>query len=143
MLRIVLIAVALFAATLKSAGQDEASSQPFKGSYFCEDTKISLELDLYEESIEAPNMSFLGKLHGYMSGRGVYGVWMVTDCEIDGTTATIRLSNDVGSDSQTIIFKQLSDSIFSYKATGGNSVRKAIGRKLVKVEENMTFKRVK
>lgn len=120
-----------------------SAQQPFKGAFYCKDANISIVLDLYEESLEAPDLSFLGKLHGYMSGRGVYGTWLVTDCKIEDKTATIRFSNDVGSDSQTIIFKQKSDSLFDYKAVGGNVIKKAVGRKLVKIEDELLFKRTR
>ncbi len=116
---------------------------PFKGRFFCEETKITLNLDLYEESLEAPGLGFLGKVHGYMTGRGVYGTWLVNSFEIKDKEATLRMSDDMGADSQTIVFTQVSDSIFLYAAKGGNNIRKAQGRKLVKVADTMKFRRVR
>lgn len=115
----------------------------FKGSFICKGARLNLTLDAYEESIDIPGLSFLGKTHGYLSGLGVYGVWMITSCKIDGKELRIRLSNDTGSDSQTIVFKQINDSTFSYKAIGGNNIKKAQGRKLVKIDESFQFNRVK
>ncbi len=117
------------------------SQQPYKGRFFCEETKISLYLDLYEESLEAPDLAFLGKVNGYLSGRGVYGTWLVTGFEINNEEAVIRLSDDAGSSSQTILFRPLSDKLYEYTARGSNNVKKAKGRRLVDVPSKMIFRR--
>ena len=44
------------------------------------------------------------------------------------------------SESQDIELVQVSDSILTYRARGGNAIRKAVGRKLVKVTDQMTFR---
>lgn len=140
--RVLSIIVALLAFALSGVSQERVQ-KPFKGTFFCEKAHITLELDLYEESVEAPGLGFLGKMHGCMFGRGVYGTWLVTSATIDGSTATIRMSNDTGADAQTILFRQQTDSLFTYKASGGNNVRKAQGRKLVKIEEDLIFRRIR
>lgn len=109
----------------------------FKGRFRNTEQRIALTLDLYETTLEAPGLGFLGLLSGYMDGRGIYGVWMITQHDITGNTATLRLSNDMGSDAQTIELKQLSDSTVSYRAVGGNNIRRAEGRKLVKIVPEM------
>jgi len=114
---------------------------PFKGTYVCDEAKVLLNLDAYAESIEVPNMRFLGKLNGYLSGRGVYGVWLVTSCTVKDNVAEIRLSNDTGADAQTIHFIAESDSLYTYKAIGGNDIRKAVGRKLVRIPSELHFRR--
>lgn len=115
------------------------SSRPFAGHYFCEATGVHLYLDLYEATLEAPGFSFLGKMNGYMNGN-IYGTWMLIDHTIKDTKATLRFSNDIGSDSQTVEFTQTSDSTFSYHAVGGNAIRRAVGNKLVKTTGDMEFR---
>ncbi len=117
------------------------AQRPFEGHFYCKEVGVNLFLNLYEESLEAPGFSFLGKMHGYMRD-GIYGTWMVTKCSIKKNTATIRFSNDIGSDSQDIVLKLLPDSTYSYHAVGDNAIRRAEGRKLVKVTGDMVFKRV-
>lgn len=117
------------------------AQRPFEGHFYCKEVGVNLYLNLYEESLEAPGFSFLGKMHGYMRD-GIYGTWMVTKCSVKKNTATIRFSNDIGSDIQDIEFKLLPDSTYSYHAVGGNAIRRAEGRKLVKVTGDMVFKRV-
>jgi len=117
---------------------DSVFQQPFKGHYFCKETGVNMYLNLYEEDIEVPGFSFLGKMHGYMRD-GIYGTWMIVQSEVKDNKALIRFSNDIGSDSQDIEFTQQNDSTFIYQAKGGNAIRKAIGRKLEKVTGRMVF----
>lgn len=133
--KILAFCLALFATTSVMA------QRPFEGHFYSKDLGVNLYLNLYEETLEAPGFSFLGKMHGYMRD-GIYGTWMITKCSIKKNTATIRFSNDIGSDSQDIEFKLLPDSTYSYHTVGGNAIRRAEGRKLVKVADDMVFKRV-
>lgn len=119
---------------------DSSFQQPFKGHFFCKETGVNMYLNLYEEDIEVPGFSFLGKMHGYMRD-GIYGTWMIVQSEAKDKEALIRFSNDIGSDSQDIEFTQQNDSIFIYQTKGGNAIRKAVGRKLEKVPGRMVFKR--
>lgn len=117
---------------------DNSEDRPFVGHFYCKETGVHMFLDLYEASLEAPGFSFLGKMNGFMYGD-IYGTWMITEHKITERKATLRFSNDIGSDTQTILFIQEGDSIFSYKAQGTNSIRKAEGRKLVKIASEMQF----
>ena len=116
------------------------AQRPFEGHFYCKETGVNMYLNLYEETLLAPGFSFLGKMHGYMKD-GIYGTWMITKFNIKDQKATIRFSNDIGSDSQDIEFAQKSDSLYTYHAVGGNSIRRAVGRKLVKVTGDMVFVR--
>lgn len=117
---------------------DSSLQQPFKGHFFCKETGVNMYINLYEEDIEAPGFSFLGKMHGYMRD-GIYGTWMIVQSELKDKKALIRFSNDIGSDSQDIEFVQQNDSTFTYETKGGNAIRKAVGRKLEKVPGKMVF----
>ena len=116
------------------------AQRPFEGHFYCKETGVNMYLNLYEETRLAPGFSFLGKMHGYMKD-GIYGTWMITKFNIKDQKATIRFSNDIGSDSQDIEFTQKSDSLYTYHAVGANSIRRAVGRKLVKVTGDMVFVR--
>lgn len=118
------------------------AQRAFEGHFFCKETGVNMYLNLYEEKLEAPGFSFLGKMHGYMKD-GIYGTWMVTKCSVKKNTAHIRFSNDIGSDAQDIEFTLNNDSTYTYRAIGNNAIRRAVGRKLVKVTGDMLFKRVK
>lgn len=87
-----------------------------------------------------PNFAFLGKMHGYMDGD-IYGTWMLVKHKVEGNKALLRFSNDIGSDSQDIEFVQISDSVYTYHTTGGNAIRRAEGRRLVKITGDMKFRR--
>ena len=124
--------------TLPASAQEVT---PLKGSFFCKETNVSLHIDSEEESIAVPGYSFLGNTHGYLSGRGVYGMWIITKVENAKGGLRIRMSNDTGADAQTVDLRTEGDSILTYKAIGTNNVKKAVGRKLVKITDTMTFRR--
>ncbi len=75
---------------------------PFKCTLYDRENKIYLHLDLYEESVNVPGMEMFGPMNGYMNGN-VYGIWMITSSKIENEkTATFRLSNDLGSETQEV-----------------------------------------
>lgn len=119
----------------------------WQGTFYCAETRVSLVLDLYAASLDLPGYAFLGKTHGYMQGDTggcLYGLWMVTQYQVKGEKgekAVLRLSNDLGSDAQEIELTFRSDGTLHYRARGGNAVRKAVGRKLVKIPAEMVFRR--
>jgi len=101
---------------------------------------INLRLDLYEESIDVPGMEMFGPMNGYMNGRGIYGVWMVTSFKIKSEReAILRLSNDQGSETQSIRLTTLSDSTYQAELQGGVVMKKVEGKKLVKLPARLTF----
>lgn len=112
----------------------------WKGHFYNKENGIDVHLDLYEKTLQAPGLSFLGEMNGYMSGK-IYGIWMLVSYKIKGNVATLRFSNDQGADSQTVIFTATSDSTYIYNATGGNNVKRVAGKKLVKIPETLTFER--
>ena len=114
--------------------------RPFEGHLYCSETGVHIHLNLYEENVDIPNFSFLGKTHGYMNGN-IYGTWMLVKHEIDEHKATLRFSNDIGSDTQIVLLTLNPDQTYTYEALHGNAIRKAIGRKLVKTTNHMIFKR--
>ena len=76
-------------------------------------TKFYLHLDLYEESVNVPGMEMFGPMNGYMNGN-VYGIWMITSSKIENEkTATFRLSNDLGSETQEVKLTVENDSTYS------------------------------
>lgn len=131
-----------FCALMLAGGQLSAQTadRPFKGRFYNEENRIYLTLDLYEATLDAPGLSFLGKMNGFMNGN-IYGVWLLTSHKIEGKTATLRFSNEQGSDAQTVRLTAQSDSVLIYKALDGNSIRRVEKRKLVKIPSEMTFRR--
>lgn len=134
--------IILFLLLFCTPNMAQTNDEPFKGIFKNNEHGVTIQLNLYTPQLEAPGMSFLGKLHGYMHGR-IYGMWLLTSHTIENNTATLRFSNDQGSDAQTIRFTQLNDSIFQYEAMDGNEVKKVQGRKLVKIPSTLQFKRTR
>lgn len=100
--------------------------------------QVKLVIDLYEESINVPTMEMFGPMNGYLGGYGIYGVWSVTSFEIkDDKTAFLRMSNDLGSETQQIRLTQQTDSTYLMELQGGVVVKKAVNRKLTKIVPKM------
>ena len=117
---------------------------PFKGLFANKDHQLNLCIDLYEETVEVPGMEMFGPMNGYVNGQGVYNVWYITSVEIkDEKCATIRVSNDLGSEAQAIELTLLNDSTLHFKQVGGNVIKKVVGKKLQKIPVEMTLKRVR
>lgn len=110
----------------------------FKGTFINTENKVKLYLDLEGKSLIVPGYDFLGATPGYMCGD-IYGIWLLTYSKIKNQELELRFSNDQGSDNQTILFKQISDSTFLYQTIGGNSVKRVVNRKLVKIPSSMVF----
>ena len=103
-----------------------------------QENQITIALDLYDTTLVAPNYSFLGKLNGYMTGR-LYDVWFVTDFKIKKGKATVRFSNDLGSDEQEICFTFDKNGQLLYETVGNNVIRRAENRKWIKLPTKMLF----
>lgn len=89
-----LLLTATFFIIYTSAAIAQPEQKPFKGTYVNDEHQFSLTLNLYENDLEAPGFSFLGKMGGYLHGRGIYGTWFLTEHHIKGKKATLRMSND-------------------------------------------------
>ncbi len=99
-----------------------------------------MRINLYEESIDVPGMDMFGPMSGYMNGK-VYGVWMLTSHTINSDKeATLRLSNDLGSETQECLLTQVNDSIYKLELKHGVSIKKVIKNKLVKIPSTLEFK---
>ena len=113
---------------------------PWKLQLYSPEEKINLRLDLYEESIEVPGLEAFGPMNGYMDGN-IYGVWYVARYDIkDDKHATITIANDLGSEDQKLTLTQDTDSTYQLKFLGYNAVKRAQGKKLVKIPSEMKMK---
>ncbi len=128
----------LFAALLTTAATG-AAQEVFKGTFHSREEKLNLVLDLYQESVEVPGMEMFGPMHGYLNGN-VYGVWTVTSANVkDARTAVLRLSNDLGSETQEVRLTQTNDSTYLFEQVDGVVIKKVVKKKLVKIPSKITF----
>ena len=136
MKRIFTIISAVVALTASAAG-------PWRLNLENKDEQAILRIDLYEETVPVPGMEMFGPMNGFLAGKGIYGIWMVTSFDIrDERTATLRLSNDQGSETQAIKLTQQNDSTYLMELQGGVVVKRAVNKKLVKIP-NKIFLNVK
>lgn len=129
---------AFYALLLVAAGSLPAQ-RPFKGTLYSKEEKLNLVIDLYEETVEVPGMEMFGPMQGYLNGD-VYGVWSVTSAEVkDNRTALVRLSNDLGSETQEVELHRENDSLYVFRQLGGVAIKRAVNRKLVKLPARILF----
>ena len=113
---------------------------PWKLKLHCPEENIILNIDLYEESVKVPGMEMFGPMNGYLGGN-IYGVWSVTSFKIQNDkTATLRLSNDLGSETQKVTLTLQSDSTYTLRFDGTNVVKRVVGNKLVKIPSEFSMK---
>lgn len=122
----------LFFALFLAFSASICASKPWKLHLKEPKMKIELKIDLYEESIEVPDMEMFGPMNGYLGGN-IYSVWPVTSFKIKKDKVILRLSNDLGSETQEAELTQTSDSTYTLKLIGTTVVKKVEGRKLVKI----------
>ncbi len=114
------------------------ADEPWKFEASNSKEEIKLVVDLYEETVDVPGMEMFGPMNGYIQGKGVYGIWMVTSVKIKNDhEATIHLSNDLGSETQTVRLTLPNDSTCVFEQTNGAVIKKAVGRKLVKISKSI------
>lgn len=103
--------------------------------------EVFLNLDLYKESIPVPEMEIFGPMNGYINGKGIYGVWMITSVKITSPKeAIVHFSNDLGSETQIVKLSLPNDTTCVFEQLEGNVIKKAIGRNLVKIPKNFQLK---
>jgi hypothetical protein len=118
------------------------SSEPFKGRFTSKDLNLKLEINLYDESVEVPGMEMFGPLNGYIAGEGLYRTWYISKIrQIEGQKAIVHFSNDLGSETQPVELTLINDSILHFREIEGSVMKKAVGKKLVKITSNFEMKR--
>jgi hypothetical protein len=128
----------LFFALFLAFSASICASKPWKLHLKEPKMKIELKIDLYEESIEVPDMEMFGPMNGYLGGD-IYGVWTITSFSIKKNKAILRLSNDLGSETQEAELTQSSDTTYTLKLLGNTVVKKIEGRKLVKIAPTLNM----
>ena len=73
---------------------------------------------------------------------GIYGVWYVVGFDIKSDKqAVITIANELGSEDQKLTLTQNSDSTYQLKFLGYNAVKRAQGKKLVKIPSELKMEK--
>ncbi len=130
-----LFAFAVFIGVTAISAQEK---RLFKGTFYNRENGITIAIDLYDTTITATNYSFLGKMHGYMSGR-LYDVWFITNCKVEDNSAYVTFENDLGADEQNVRFSFDKQGRLLYETQGANNIRRVENKKWVKLPAKMVF----
>jgi hypothetical protein len=118
------------------------AQEPFRCTLQNKELNLNLYLNLYNESITVPGMEMFGPQFGYMNGN-IYNTWIVTSCKVlDSKTASANFSNDVGSETQEVSITIQSDGTYLFQHTNRSVMKKAVGRKLVRLPSTIVFTRI-
>ncbi len=128
---------------MTSTAMTAQTAKPFVGRFFCREAGITLVLNAYEENVEVPGMSFLGTTYGHLSGRGIYGLWLVWKAETNDQSATLHFTSDTGSDHQKVKVTIPDATHLEMQPLGSVTFKKAVGRKWVKLDSKLTFEKLK
>lgn len=114
------------------------AEDPWKLDLIDRNKNITLKINLDEECIEVPGMEAFGPMHGYLGGN-IYGIWAVTSFRINNKKAILRLSNDLGSETQEVELTQTTDSTYQLKLVGTTVIKRVEGHKLHKISPTLTM----
>lgn len=114
------------------------AEDPWKLDLIDRNKNTILKINLDEECIEVPGMEAFGPMHGYLGGN-IYGVWAVTSFRINNKKAILRLSNDLGSETQEVELTQTTDSTYQLKLVGTTVIKRVEGHKLHKFSPTLTM----
>lgn len=118
------------------------AGEPFKGTFASKELGLKMVIDLYAESIPVPGMEMFGLLNGYIIGTGLYRTWYVSTIkQTDSEKAIVHFSNDLGSETQTVELTMKGDSLLHFRTVGGCVMKKAVGKKLVKIQTDFEMQR--
>lgn len=119
------------------------AGEPFRGTFKGEELKITLEINLYEEDVKVPGMEMFGPMNGYLRGTDLYCTWYVSSVQqATDNKASVHFSNELGSETQAVELTLKDDSLLTLRQTGGSVLKKVVGKKLQKLPNEITFKRV-
>ena len=119
------------------------AGEPFRGTFKGEELKITLEINLYEEDVKVPGMEMFGPMNGYLRGTDLYCTWYVSRVQqATDNKASVHFSNELGSETQAVELTLKDDSLLTLRQTGGSVLKKVVGKKLQKLPNEITFKRV-
>lgn len=118
------------------------AGNPFRGTFASKELGLKMVIDLYAETVEVPGLEMFGPLNGYINGTGMYRTWYVSTIkQTDDEKAIVHFSNDLGSETQTVELTMKGDSLLHFRTVGSCVMKKAVGKKLVKIHTDFDMQK--
>lgn len=141
-MRRLFIVAALFACTVASKGQD--TQDTFKGYFYNDEYEVYLRLDLHGDGISVPSHEIFGPLPGYLARQRNNFYWLVTAANVKGgSTATLSLINDYGSEDLEASLSLQDDSTFVFRQEDGSALKVPNKGKWQKLPKEFVMKKRK
>jgi len=113
-----------------------------EGKYFCQDQKITLQVNLNEKNIKAPDLDDFEECYGYFQGE-TNGVWVILKIkEIKDNRITVRAISDRGYDAQDMMMKIIDNDSFEFSLVNDQNMKGIKDGKYVKLPKVLVFKKL-
>lgn len=119
-----------------------AQEKPFIGKMYDKEQDVTLEINLYEETVKIPGQDVLGEVYGYLKKNTDSRAWIVMGVKLskDGKAAELEIINDYGSEDLNASLTLTDDGEYVLKQLSGSTMKVASRGKWVKLPKEMTFK---
>ena len=117
------------------------SDRPFSAYLINDQYDIYMRINFYEQNIQVPGQELYGELPGYLGKKHNSFCWVITDAEVKGTSASLSLINDYGSEDLTATLTQKNDSVYILKQKQGSTLKVPKDGKWQKLPKTIELKR--
>lgn len=119
-----------------------AQEKPFIGKMYDKEQDVTLEINLYEETVKIPGQDVLGDVYGYLKKNTDSRAWIVTGVKFskDGKSVELEMINDYGSEDLCASLTLTGEGDYVLKQLSGSTIKVAFRGKWVKLPKEMTFK---
>ena len=117
----------------------QKDSTIFKGYIYNKEYDVYLQINFYKNDIKVPGQEIFGTMAGYFGDKRDSRKWLITDAQIEGSTAHIAITNDYGSEDLTADLTRLPDGTYELHQLNGSTLKIARNRKWVKIPKKLIF----
>lgn len=122
-----------------------ADGKAFQGKIYCSEQDVTLEMNLYEETVKIPGQDILGEVYGYLKKNTDSRAWIIMGVKFadDGNSAELEIINDYGSEDLVAVLSFDKDGMYTLRQLSGSTMKVAVRGKWVKLPKEMKFKRLR
>lgn len=125
------------AAQMTAANAQDAA---FKCTIYNDEYKIFITMNLYDKDVIIPGQEIIGQVDGFIGSEQCAHVWMFTSSDVtNGTTAHFEATNNYGSEDFSARLTLNGDGSYTFKHTGGSTLKFPVKNKWQKIPGTLTF----
>lgn len=122
-----------------------ADGKTFQGKIYCSEQDVTMELNLYGETVKIPGQDILGEVYGYLKKNTDSRAWIIMGVKFaaDGNSAELEIINDYGSEDLVASLSFDKDGMYTLRQLSGSTMKVAVRGKWVKLPKEMKFRKLK